>query len=300
MAAFANTSNPLSIGNERNRSRVEKRDFVVRGEHPYRDYLGPRGLDQLRSELSGRDLAIVGQVAELRLMSARQIRTIHFPLIEHDNEMAATRACQRVVVRLVKDRLLVRLERRIGGVRAGSASAVLGLGPIGQRVLALDGPRRRYHEPTVRFLDHTLAIAQLVVDVTTASRNQALEVMVLQAEPRCYREFSTMAGRTLLRPDLFLAIGVGDFEYRWFIEIDRGHESIPVVIRKCRLYETYYQSGKEQAAHGVFPRVCWVVPDERRAEKVRWAIQSDRHLTGQLFEVTTNDHALTTLMGATL
>jgi hypothetical protein len=165
-------------------------------------------------------------------------------------------------------------------------------------MLTKDGPRRRYHEPTIRFLDHTLAIAQLVVDVTAASRSGTLDVIALQAEPRCYREFSGMAGTTLLRPDLFLAVGVGDLEHRTFCELDRGHESVPVVVRKCRLYEAYYQSGKEQGAHGVFPKVCWIVPDERRAQQVRRAIKGDRRLTDQLFVVATNEQSLATLMGS--
>jgi len=269
----------------------------MRGDPAPRHYVGPRGLERLRGELSGRDLAVVGQVGELRLMSARQIRTVHFPLDEHDNELAAVRACQRVLARLVRDGLVVRLERRVGGVRAGSASFVYGLGPVGQRVLSLGGPRRRYHEPTVRFLDHTLAITQLVVDMTTASRRGSVEVLVCQAEPRCYREFTAAAGRTVLRPDLFLALGVGEFEHRWFVEIDRGHESLPVLVRKCRLYEAYYQSGKEQADHGVFPRVCWVVPDDRRGDRLEGAIGRDRRLTDRLFVVTTTGQGLATLVG---
>ena len=62
-------------------------------------------------------------------------------------------------------------------------------------------------------------------------------------------------------------LGVGEYELRWFIEVDRASESVPVVVRKCRLYADYYQSGKEQASSGgVFPRVCWIVPDETRAD----------------------------------
>jgi hypothetical protein len=151
----------------------------------------------------------------------------------------------------------------------------------------------------VRFLDHTLAITQLVVDITAASRGGFLDVIAVQAEPRCWREFSGMAGRTVLRPDLFVALGVGQYEYRTFVEVDRGHESIPVVVQKCRLYQTYYHSGKEQAAHqGSFGKVCWIVPDEQRAQKVRRAIAADRRLTDQLFVTTTSTQALPTLMGA--
>jgi hypothetical protein len=211
---------------------------------------------QTRERLSERDLAIIRRVAELRLMSAQQIQAVHFPDAEHDNEQAATRARQRVLERLTRERLLIRLERRIGGVRAGSAGLVLALGPVGQRVLATSGPRRRSYEPTLRFVDHTLAISQLVVDLSVAARAGLVDVLDVQAEPPCWREFSGLGGRRLLRPDAFVALGSGEYDLRWFIEVDRDTESLPVIVRKCRLYADYYQSGKEQVAHGgVFPRV---------------------------------------------
>jgi hypothetical protein len=271
----------------------------VRGAVATRPYVSARGVARVRERLSGRDLAIIRQVAELRLMSAQQIQAVHFPDSEHDNAAAAVRARQRVLARLVRDGLLMPLERRIGGVRAGSAGLVLGLGSLGQRVLALDGPRRRTHEPGSRFVDHTLAIAQLVVDVRVAARRGQLDVLDMQAEPKCWRAFSGLGGQRVLRPDAFLALGSGAYELRWFIELDRATESLPVIGRKCHLYAEYYQSGREQAAQGgVFPRVCWVVPDEVRAEGLRQAIARDRGLPAGLFVVTAAVDALEVLRGA--
>jgi hypothetical protein len=268
----------------------------MRGERRARPYASARGVAHIRERLSARDLAVIRQVADLRLMSARQLQALHFPDSEHDNEQAATRARQRVLARLTRDRLLIRLERRIGGVRAGSAGFVLALGPVGQRVLAIDGPRRRSYEPGLRFVDHTLAVSQLIVDVSVAARRGLFDLLDAQAEPRSWRQFSGLGGQRLLRPDAFLALGVGQYELRWFIEIDRASESLPVIVRKCRLYADYYQSGREQAAHGgVFPRVCWVVPDEGRAERVRQAIERDRTLPERLFVVTTSEQAATVL-----
>lgn len=273
----------------------------MKGEQPSRPYTSARGLARVRGRLSERDLAVIRQVSELRLMSARQLQAIHFPDEAHENEQAATRARQRVLERLTRERLLIRLERRIGGVRAGSAGFVLALGPVGQRILASNGVRQRAYEPTLRFVDHTLAIAELVVDATLASRQGLLDLLACQSEPRCWREFPGLGGRRLLRPDLLLVLGVGDYELRWFIEVDRGSESLPVIIRKCRLYSDYYQSGKEQAASGgTFPRVCWVAPDEQRAERIRHAIAREHALSERLFVVTTAAGALDMLGGAAI
>jgi hypothetical protein len=113
----------------------------MRGAERARPYLSARGVLALGERLSERDVAIMRQIAELRLMSARQIQAVHFPTLEHGSQPAATRARQRVLARLIRERLLTSLERRIGGVRAGSAGLVLALGAVGQRVLSHDGPR---------------------------------------------------------------------------------------------------------------------------------------------------------------
>ena len=273
----------------------------MRGAENQRPYASRRGVLALRERLSERDYAILRQVAGLRLMSARQIQAIHFPAAEHGSDAAATRARQRVLARLLRERLLSCLTRRIGGVRAGSAGLVLGLGATGQRVLALDGPRRRTYEPTSRFVDHTLAVAQLTVDVILAERAGQLELLEHQAEPRCWREFSGFGGRRLLRPDAFLVLAAAEYELRWLVEVDRASESLPTIRRKCQLYADYYQSGAEQAkSGGVFPRVLWSVPDEPRAERVQRIIDSDRTLPERLFVVTTAAQTVTTLCGVTL
>lgn len=256
-----------------------------------------RGLDVLRDGLSGRDIAIVGQVADLRLMTGRQIEMIHFPPTDHENVAAAARACRRSLERLHREGLVVRLERRIGGARAGSRSFIYALGPVGHRLLALSSPRPRFREPTAMFADHTLAVTQLVVDIALTTRTTTTDLLVCQPEPRCWRPFSLAGTMTILRPDLFVALGVGDFEHRWFCEVDRGTEHLPALIRKCRLYQQYYATGKEQGLHGVFGRVCWIVPTTARADKLRAAIDADRRLTDDLFTITTTELAVPVLRG---
>lgn len=260
--------------------------------------LGPRGLDALRDDLSGRDIAIVRQVADLKLMSARQIEAVHFTLDDHSTGLTAARSARRVLERLVRDRLLVRLSRRVGGIRAGSASYVYAIGPVGQRVIGSGKARVRFREPSATFARHTLAVTQLLVDLTVESRTGRIDILGLQPEPTCWRATTAAMGvNSTLRPDLFASIGIGDYEHRWFIEVDLGSEHLPTLLRKCASYEAYYRSGQEQHEHGVFPRVLWIMNEEHRADRLREAIERDPQLSSTLFTVTTTDDVMTVLGG---
>jgi hypothetical protein len=257
--------------------------------------LGRAELGGLRGRLPGRDLQIVSQIGQLRLMSGRQIEAMHFPRELHATQATAARHCRRVLARLVGERLLVRLPRRVGGLRAGSHSSIYGLGPVGHRLLREDGSRLRVHEPGAAFVDHQLAVSQLVVDLTVAGRKGQLELLAVEGEPACWRALPAI-GRAVLRPDLFLALGKDEFEYRWFIEVDRGTHHSPALLRKAQLYEGYYRSGVEQATHGVFPRIAWIAPDANRAAVLRKVLRGGGFSDG-LMVVTASDDALRVLIG---
>jgi hypothetical protein len=230
-------------------------------------------------------------------MSASQIEALCFPSEAHASPLTARRVARRVLERLARDRLLVRLDRRIGGVSSGSAGYIYALGPVGARVLTTEGQRRHFREPSTSFAVHTLAISQLAVELLVAARRDDLEMLTLEAEPRCWRQFGGMGGQSLLRPDLFVSLGIGDLEHRWFVEVDMGSEHVPTLVRKCRLYARYYQSGIEQGRHGVFPRVCWVLPHQRRIDQLRRGLNRSGIDVKGLFVTTTPDAAVSTLAG---
>lgn len=261
--------------------------------------LGRIGLARLRDGVSERDLAVASLVAELRLMSGQQIQELHFPVEAFASAETAARTCRRVLARLSRDRLLVRLDRRIGGLHAGSAGTVCGLGPVGYRLTEPEGRTRpRHWEPTDRFVDHALAVSQLAVDLTLLGRAGSVEILALQGEPRCWRHAPGQStGVASLRPDLYIALGIGELEWRWFVEVDMSTTHLPALLRKCHLYESYYRSGTEQAAHGVFPRVLWATPNKQRADHLRRAIATSSQLTSALFLVTTADNAPGVLRG---
>jgi len=144
-----------------------------------------------------------------------------------------------------------------------------------------------------------LAISDLVVALTLAARRKEHELLGLQSEPWCWRRYpSGLGGDGVLRPDLFAVLGTSDYELRWFIEVDRGTEHLPTLIRKCRLYDAYYQSGIEQAQHRVFPRVAWLMSSPRRVEQLQRAIQKDRQLNPAMFTVALDRDAIAALTTA--
>jgi hypothetical protein len=258
--------------------------------------VGSLAFARIVAGLSERDRAIVGSVASLRYVTARQVETLHFA--DHSTSYSTARSCRRVLGRLTERRVLDRLDRRIGGVRAGSAGYIYRLGPIGER-LTRNGRRRRGVEPSATFLDHTLAVAQVVADLNAAVHQGRCDLDDVQVEPECWRSVrSGPSGGESLKPDLAVVLGVGEFEHRWFVEVDLDTEHLPTVMRKCHLYDRYYQSGDEQHAHGVFPKVLWSVPDERRAQRIRDALDHQRSLTADLFEVTSAVDLIGALIGA--
>jgi len=216
-------------------------------------------------------------------MSGSQIATLHSPDADHESSSAAQRAARRTLQALSDERLLIRLHRRVGGVRGGSNSFIYAIGPVGQRLIESEGPRKRFREPSTTFAEHTLAVADHVVGLAQSAGEGRFELVSTETEPRSWRDFTTTAGRGSLRPDLFVILGVGDYEYRWFIEVDLGTEHLPALLRKCRVYQAYFQTGLEQGRHGVFPRVCWSMNDPTRVERLRKAVVRDPDLSNELF-----------------
>ena len=108
--------------------------------HLYRDggdmngrRISRRRLEDIRASLSNRDRRILTSVAARRFLTTRQICRLHFA--DKMTEPAALRSANRALDKLRGLQLLVALERRIGGVRAGSGSYVWSLGHIGARLL---------------------------------------------------------------------------------------------------------------------------------------------------------------------
>ncbi len=238
-------------------------------------------LDQLAGiaeSLSTEDQKLVDIVRQFRLATGRQLTLLGFG----DGD-ANARAARRTLKRLVELGLMIRLERRIGGARAGSNGYVYRIGVAGMR---LAGEKRRVHdEPGLHHVQHTLAITELYVCLKSAERAGELSVLTFETEPACWRPYAGKHGQPeMLKPDGFCELRLGGSRRLWFVEVDRGTISTGSLRQKLQRYSEYLDTGAEQLTRqGVFPRVVWACDQARRAEHIKaLASTENARLGGEL------------------
>ena len=260
-------------------------------------------LGQLNHLLGERDWLIISSVQGFRFLTTRQIARQHFNHAPGPGPIP--RNANQALARLRELGLLTNLERRIGGVRAGSGGYVWQLTELGDRAarahLGQDRhSRMRPYEPSTSFLDHTLAIAEVVITLQQISRQGHVDLSHLQLEPECWRHYLGPNGETrTLKPDLAVISISPGFEDHWFIEVDRATEPPNRVVKKCLQYQEYRATGHEQTRVGLFPAVVWTVPNERRRDQLIRRVRDESALDPRLFTVvTTNDIEELVVVGA--
>lgn len=256
---------------------------------------------RLTARLSERDLAVLRGLATLRLLTGDQVQRLY---LTDGSPITQARRTRALLQRLADLRVVVRLGRRVGGVRAGSSGFVYGLSGHGQAVLATGGPtggrRRRVWETSPSFQDHVLAVAEAYVRLVEAERIGRFDLLAFEAEPPCWRRFHGSGGQTVvLKPDAHVRLGLGELELSALIEVDLGTESAPTIARKCETYIAYWRTGIEQRRRGVFPRVLWLVPDPPRLVRIGAVIASLPENVRALFQVELLTDAVHALAAAT-
>jgi hypothetical protein len=257
-------------------------------------YLTFSRIERLNRQMSDRDWLVISTLARVRVATGHQLRRLHFADV-------SARQARSGLAGLVSRRLLARLPRVVGGVRAGSAGYVYVLDVAGQRLTrAATGRAQRPWPVGTPFLAHSLAVTELYVQLSEATRtmSSSADLVDFRAEPACWRDFTGPgAARIALKPDAEVVLGVGRYyEDCWFIEIDRATESRPTLARKLQRYVQYWQTGREQTKAGVFPRVLWIVPDAARHAVLIDEFGRTPVAAWPLFAVTTEAEALGRLL----
>ena len=249
-------------------------------------------LEMLEERLFARDLSVLQALRKYRFLTSDQVGRLYFT--NCSTKTSRTRNQNLLLQRLSEHGLIQPLARRIGGYQGGSSVQIWYLTEAGYRLLTLNTPgehkRKRFSEPSPLFLEHTLSIAECVVQLTLICRNSHdLSLEAVDTEPSCWRKYKSDGRVCYLKPDIFVITSYEKFEDSWFIEIDLSTESSSQIIDKCNAYLEYFYTGIEQKETGVFPIVTWVVKDNTRKEKLKQTIRENIKGQPKMFLVITPD-----------
>ncbi|HSY15259.1 MAG TPA: replication-relaxation family protein [Jatrophihabitantaceae bacterium] len=218
-------------------------------------------LGKIAAELTEHDRAIVAMLAAVKLANGNQLRRATLG----DNSPAGQRAARRQLARLLKWRVVARLERRQGGLGRGSEAWTYALDVAGQRLVAA-GRVHRPHLPGRPMWAHVLAGAEVYTRLAEATRGTDRTLRLWQGEPASWRDFGGAAGETLkLKPDAFVAVAGPGYEDVCFVEVDTGSQSRTVIRAKLDAYRRYAATGLEQKTQdGVFPLTVFITTTAAR------------------------------------
>ncbi|WP_230671741.1 replication-relaxation family protein [Rathayibacter sp. Leaf248] len=217
----------------------------------------------------------------------------------YGSDRSAARQTNRLLQKLGSIGLLHVLPRTVGGQARGSSAGIWTITNRGARLVGGGDAEsqqrkkryRRDQDPSLTFLEHTLAISELRVQLAELQNNHHLKIESITPEPTCWRPYLGTAGqRIFLKPDLAVVTSTPDgYEDHWFLEVDLATENPARIVTKCRQYQHYRRSGLEQRRTGVFPAVVWITPTTRRRDQLASRIASEADLDDQLFGVVSLD-----------
>jgi hypothetical protein len=241
--------------------------------------------------LTGNDRQVIDVLRTVQLATGGQLRQ----LVWGDGESAA-RSARRQLAKLTSLRVVARLSYRPGGVRTGHDGFVYILDVVGQQVVSPGRPPRRPRCPSPIFIEHAVAVTNCYVVLKQLEARRQIELVHFDAEPNCWRQYIGRGGAAMtLRPDAFAITGAGDWEDRWFLEVDRGTEYPSRIRSKAKQYISYWQSGREQAQSDVFPKVLFVAPDALRVDQLVKTLSSFETDHWRLFQVTSAEQFADTI-----
>ena len=211
-------------------------------------------VESVARQLVDRDRAAVELVATLRIVSGRHVLRALYP----DVSETSARSCRRMLARLVRWRVLARLERRVGGLGRGSDAWTYALDSAGQR-LVRPGAARRPHLPSPAMWHHVLMGTEVNVALREHLRGGGRRLDLWEGEPSCWRRSTGADGAVeLLKPDAYVRVTGGGYTDSFFLEMDTGSQARTIIRAKLSSYRRHHATGQEQARLDVFPQVVFV------------------------------------------
>jgi hypothetical protein len=222
--------------------------------------------------LTKRDKAIVEAVHRCRLLRQDQLETLFF---------GTRSAAQRVLVRLYDHGFL---DRRFVPVLSGRSPTFYLLDRRGAELLRAEMgyDELSWHHSSKDlssdFLEHTLAINDVRIAVTLAARQRDYDLIEWKSESEVKADYdrvtiqTTRGGqrRVPIVPDSYFLLQTPLGRAPFFLELDRGTETLARFQTKIRAYLAYYASGGYEKRYGTTSlRVLTVTTSEARRDNLR-------------------------------
>ena len=204
-------------------------------------------------------------------MTREQIQRLYF---RRDGELASVQAACRRLTILTERRYLsrVRLPVTRGSgpyvYQPGKAAAVvldkderaiLGRGKRGRRIESMAG------------LIHGLEVVDFYIALKEGVESRGGKLVTWLGEREARYQFTLHGRRLIFNPDGYCLWAFREEEGSFFLEWDRGTESMTRFSQKLIRYEAYYRLRAYQnhlGEIGMRPRLLIVAPDERREKKL--------------------------------
>lgn len=253
-----------------------------------------RSIDYLATHidhLSQRDHAILADLERIRVLTGEHLQRLHFTEI---SASARGRDRRRVLQRLTHHGFVSTLDRRIGGIRAGSTGHVYTLAPTARRLFDMrhdQPPRRalRSRTPGPLFLNHALATSEIYVTLTETSRANSFQVSTFDTEPVCWHRIDN---NRYLKPDAYVVLEATTHKDCWWLEIDQATETRPRIKRKIQSYLDHLTTGGT-GPDNLPPRILFTTPNTTRTTTIGKVITplTTAAQTDQVICVTTHTDA---------
>ena len=129
------------------------------------------------------------------------------------------------------------------------------------------------------FIEHTAALNDFRLSVVVAARRQGLELIRWASESQLKADYDRVRLPNARRavsviPDGYFALNTPLGKAHFFVEIDRGTETLQRFKQKIRAYVAYHESGAYEQRYGTQSlRILTVATGEGRLSNLRMATQ---------------------------